>query len=788
MKKVIDQHDGRDPVDCNKIIPHLATTIDGGLTPTEEEQKTSSFTKRVIEYKKRTKYGNKSFVVSETVVEHRSSHRVIRHTNGRGGASVEVHKYDHELFDLKPTRITPIPVIREYKNGSDYELNYDQYLPDEAPVSKAPKHQLSRGFSCYIKGLFDGFDGKDIPHIIRHIRRRYPKGGQALTNCLLSGKMERIVDQRIRDFIHHFSKINPDTGRIIGSIRGNDFFHLGGLHNNLGNTGKIYLDNLMRGKCRRRRVHRFRKDEPILPAEEKKAIVEEKPIVKPSEPKKKILEVEDYGLDFETERDRCLREKILFEDPEFPATNKSLYYSTPPKAQIVWKRPGDIVSNPQLIVQGESRFDVKQGALGDCWFLAALANITLYDALFYRVVPPDQSFTDNYAGIFHFQFWHYGRWVDVVVDDRLPTVNGKLYYLHSETNNEFWSALVEKAYAKLHGGYENLDGGTTAEALEDFTGGLTEYFDLRKVDKAAVLAELVKGMEMGSLFGCSIDADSTIREAQLSNGLVCGHAYSITAIHSITYCGENITVLRLRNPWGNDKEWNGAWSDRSSEWTRIDEPTKKLLSVSFAKDGEFWMSFDDFFANFTQMEVCNLSAEIFDEISEMTGVNVKENQTDEVALWNEHMEHGAWDSKKGTAGGCLNNQTTYHTNPQYASYFSVPQNSVENDGNVTVIVAVLQKYRRELRSQGKDLLPIGVSIYKSDGSRKPLPADFFRRNRPVARSSVFVNTREVTVHFRVTPGEYIVIPSTFDPYDDAEFLLRIYSNGPLNATFVSNSK
>lgn len=92
-----------------------------------------------------------------------------------------------------------------------------------------------------------------------------------------------------------------------------------------------------------------------------------------------------------------------------------------------------------------------------------------------------------------------------MVDDRLPTVNNQLYYLHSADNTEFWSALVEKAYAKLHGGYENLDGGTTAEALEDFTGGLTEYFDLRKSEKAAVLAALVKGMEMGSLFGCSID-------------------------------------------------------------------------------------------------------------------------------------------------------------------------------------------------------------------------------------------------------------------------------------------
>lgn len=63
---------------------------------------------------------------------------------------------------------------------------------------------------------------------------------------------------------------------------------------------------------------------------------------------------------------------------------------------------------------------------------------------------------------------------------RLPTKNGQLIYGSCTDTNEFWLAMVEKAYAKLHGSYEALISGHALEAFVDLTGGMAERMQISK--------------------------------------------------------------------------------------------------------------------------------------------------------------------------------------------------------------------------------------------------------------------------------------------------------------------
>ncbi|XP_034019871.1 calpain-1 catalytic subunit isoform X2 [Thalassophryne amazonica] len=476
--------------------------------------------------------------------------------------------------------------------------------------------------------------------------------------------------------------------------------------------------------------------------------------------------------DYDSLMAQCHSSGKLFEDDLFPCAASSLGFNElgPRSAKTIgvrWMRPTEFCKRPEFIVDGATRTDICQGALGDCWLLAAIASLTLNDTLLHRVVPHGQSFQDGYVGIFHFQFWQFGEWVEVVIDDRLPVKDGKLLFVHSAEGTEFWSALLEKAYAKLNGCYETLSGGSTCEGFEDFTGGVTEMYELNKAP-ADMYSIISRAIERGSLLGCSIDITSNRdMEAVTFKKLVKGHAYSVTGVHEVVYRGNLTKLVRIRNPWG-EVEWTGAWSDNSREWDSVDGSVRSQLQ-NCSEDGEFWMSFSDFLREFSRLEICNLTADAL--------------QNNQLKKWSSSHYQSEW-RQGSTAGGCRNFPATFWLNPQFKLVLQHPD--TPGQSGCTFLVALMQKDRRKKRKEGKDMETIGFAVYEipkefEGKSGVHLKREFFLTHASSARSELFINLREVSSRLCLPAGEYIIVPSTFEPHKEADFVLRVFSEKPADS-------
>ncbi|XP_021354811.1 calpain-9-like [Mizuhopecten yessoensis] len=483
--------------------------------------------------------------------------------------------------------------------------------------------------------------------------------------------------------------------------------------------------------------------------------------------------------EYHTLRAELLRANSLFVDPEFPPNNTSLTFNgqTPPGfAKVVWKRPTDIVKHPKLFVRGVSRFDLDQGALGNCWFIAGAAVVATHGKLIERVVPNDQDFEVDYAGIFHFNFWWYGKWTEVVIDDYLPTDGFRLIYgRNREQPDEFWPALLEKAYAKIRGCYQGIDGGKLDYAIVDLTGSISERIDMsNKSNVPSNLYDIMwKCYKMNSMLGASISlkspSGSTRREVELPNGLFMGHAYSITGLATVPYRGMSVQLVRLRNPWGRD-EWKGDWSDGSDQMRSMSQEVRKQLNIVVRNDGEFWMSYHDLLLNFDEVQLCHLQPDAL--TSEIVNDEKQE-------AWQVVVYHDAW-LKGVTAGGCGNkpHQDLYWRNPQFFITLKDVDNTDRNN-MCTLIVSLIEK-----EQDNRNKVAMAFDIYRlKNPQRRPLDGDSLSRNALLLQKSsgTYEFYREKTKRFELTPGTYVVIPSTFYPNVESQFMLRFFTEKPFDS-------
>lgn len=69
----------------------------------------------------------------------------------------------------------------------------------------------------------------------------------------------------------------------------------------------------------------------------------------------------------------------------------------------------------------------------------------------------------------------------------------------------------------------------------------------------------------------------------------------------------------------------------------------------------------------------------------------------------------------------------------------------------------------------------------------PLPREYFARTN-FYRAATFATQRQVNARFLLPPGFYIVVPCTYEPGVEEDFLLTIYSEKPLEIEYVGSTR
>lgn len=231
---------------------------------------------------------------------------------------------------------------------------------------------------------------------------------------------------------------------------------------------------------------------------------------------------------------------------------------------------------PLFARTGPSEIDIKQGSVGDCYFLVALMALAKDD--------PDrvhQMVADLGDGTYAVRFHKDNAEVYYRVDGQLPTFNrdGSLIFAKLGAEESLWVAIMEKAYAFFR---RNIGSYISLRA-----GWMTESFDAFGLESESLFASAAaaSGIDHVARVKQALDTGTSVTWATKTSipagiPVLTGHAYLVLAAN--TDADGAVTSLVLRNPWGTDAAGNDGANDGVVTVT-LDQAKAAFLGAVFAQ-------------------------------------------------------------------------------------------------------------------------------------------------------------------------------------------------------------
>lgn len=243
------------------------------------------------------------------------------------------------------------------------------------------------------------------------------------------------------------------------------------------------------------------------------------------------------------------------------------------------------IKGHQAFVAGIHPNDVDQGLLGNCYFLSSIASIAHRRPSFIKGIITTKE--DESYDVKLFKRGWFGSLEPMTInvrasvpqkDDKIVfTKEGDIIKSRFGRQVEVWPIILEKAYADMLGGYNNVIGGWPHHSLESLTGQKSEAFKARAADlprlekmaadgyamacytrsdvKWAITSKLVIDFPDRSRHPRFFKNKADDAESKPGDYLAAGHAYYITAVDA------SAGIVKIRNPWG----WESGESSLTGE-------------------------------------------------------------------------------------------------------------------------------------------------------------------------------------------------------------------------------
>ena len=298
-------------------------------------------------------------------------------------------------------------------------------------------------------------------------------------------------------------------------------------------------------------------------------------------------------------------------------------------SEIEWKRINEIIPTPKIYENNINTSNLRYGRISYIYFHSVLSALCKFPSIFNKIILNKEYTSD---GIYKIILFIDKEFQIVYIDDYFPCIkNSNILYFLKSSNFDFWPQLIEKAWAKVNGGYQNIINLWPCDLLKALTGSVCDVLIHDELSNEQLFNEL-NNIDKNN--GICISLTKNNNEVTKC-GLINYHFYILIDVEKVELEKNKFLFLcKFYDPTFH--EMVGEYPPFIGTLLKTSEKIKKKMNNDklMLKKGEFWIQIDDVKKMFLRSDLCHM---IFDGYYKIYEYIIKSEEKNYPNIFNFYM-------------------------------------------------------------------------------------------------------------------------------------------------------